>query len=84
METIVNSESFMKLYNQVHKINPEYSPVIPDVVQSVATTPAPVSPSDGSNGNLGKTILIVGLVSLACYGGYRWYKHIQEKKDKRV
>ena len=84
METLVNSESFMKLYNQVHKINPEYSPVIPDVVQSVATSPAPVSPSDGSNGNLGKTILIVGLVSLACYGGYRWYNYIQEKKDKRV
>ena len=84
METLVNSESFMKLYNQVHKINPEYSPVIPDVLQSVATSPAPVSPSDGSNGNLGKTILIVGLVSLACYGGYRWYNYIQEKKYKRV
>ena len=56
METIVNSESFMKLYNQVHKINPEPSPVIPDIAQSIATTPAPVSPSDGTNVNLGKTI----------------------------
>jgi hypothetical protein len=74
----------MKLYNQVHKINPESSPVIPDVVQSVATSSATVSPSGGNNGNLGKTILIVGLVSLACYGGYRWYNYIQEKKDKRV
>jgi len=84
METIVNSESFMKLYNQVHKINPEPSPVIPDIVQSIATSPAPVTPSGGSNGNLGKTILIVGLVSLACYGGYKWYNSIQEKKGKRV
>jgi len=84
METIVNSESFMKLYNQVHKINPEPSPVIPDIVKSIATSPAPVTPSGGSNGNLGKTILIVGLVSLACYGVYKWYNYIQEKKEKRV
>jgi hypothetical protein len=84
METIVNSESFMKLYNQVHKINPEPSPVIPDIVQSVATPPAPVPPSGESNGNLGNTILIVGLLSLACYGGYKLYNYIQEKKDKRV
>ena len=84
METLVNSESFMKLYNQVHKINPESSPVIPDVVQSVATSPAPVSSTDGSNGNLRNTILILGLLGLACYGGYRWYKYIQENKDKRV
>jgi hypothetical protein len=84
MESMVKSDTFMKIYNQVHKINPEPSPVISDIVQSIATSSAPVSPSGGSNGNLGKTILIVGLICLACYGGYKWYNYIQEKKDKRV
>jgi hypothetical protein len=53
-------------------------------VQGVATSPVPVSSSCGSNGNLGKTILIVGLVGLVFYGGYKWHKYNQEKKDKQV
>ena len=63
---------------------PNVLPVVSDVAESFATSPAPVSTSGGSNGNLGNTILILGLLGLACYGGYRWYNYIQKKKNKRV
>ncbi len=89
MENIKLNPGWEKLFNSNFPQTPipdtlNVLPVVSDVAESFATTPAPVSPSDGSNGNLGKTILIVGLVSLACYGGYKWYKSNQEKKYKQV
>jgi len=82
MESIVKSTAFMELYNQTYPAIPELPKVVSEVAQSVATSPAPVSTSVGNNGKLGKKILIVGLIGLAIYGGYKLYENYQAKKDK--
>ena len=82
MENIVKSAAFMDLYYQQYPEIPELSPVVSEVTQSVVTSHAPTSPTGESNGKLGKTILITGLIVLAIYGGYRWYIYNQAKKIK--
>ncbi len=82
MESIVKSTAFMELYNQTYPAIPELPKVVSEVAQSVATSPDSVSTSVGNNGNLGKKILIAGLIGLAIYGGYKLYENYQAKKDK--
>jgi hypothetical protein len=59
-------------------------PVVSDVAESLATSPTPASPSGGNYRYLVDSILLTGVLFIAFYGGYRWHKHIQEKKYKQV
>ena len=86
MENIVKSAAFMDLYNQQYPAAPELPPMITEVVQSVAASPSPASPSGGNNdnGKFIRNVLILAGLGLAIYGGYSWYKYKQAKKDKKA
>lgn len=86
MENIKLNPVWETLYNlnfptKTPTVTPDVSSAVSEIAQSVATSPAPVTPSGGNNGNLGKTILITGLVGLVIYVGYRWYTNYQATKD---
>lgn len=74
----------MDLYYQQYPEIPELSLMVSEVSQAVVTSPAPTSSTGESNGKLGKTILITGLIVIVGCIGYKIHKNNLSKKNKQM